>query len=191
MLKICLASTSPYRKELLSRLGLEFEAKKPLFDEDSAKLQMTGESPKTIAQTLARGKAQSLHHSDQITIGSDQLVCLDDLVLGKTPNKDLARQQLLRLQGRPHTLLTAVALGAGDKLIEFIDETRLYMRPLTSEEIDLYLEHDAPYDCAGTYKIEKRGISLFQKIETEDFTAIQGLPLIKLTQILREQGVSI
>lgn len=191
MPQICLASTSPYRKELLTRLGLEFEAKKPLFDEDSAKLQLKNHSPEQVALSLARGKARSLHSPHQITIGSDQLVSFENQILGKTPTRDLAHQQLSRLQGKTHHLITAVVVLAGDQKCEFLDVTRLSMRPLTSAEIDSYILFDVPFDCAGTYKIEKKGISLFDKIETEDFTAIQGLPLIQLTRVLRQLGVSV
>lgn len=202
--RLCLASTSIYRKELLSRLGLLFEAKKPLFDEDAEKVRISkahtdpkaaqAPSPLKMAELLAAGKAQSLHSSDNadlITIGSDQLVSFAGRILGKTPTLETARKQLQELQGKSHELITAVCLLKKNEKILFHDRTVLTMRTLSSKEIDTYIEHDQPFDCAGTYKIEKRGISLFEKIESQDFTAIQGLPLIQLTKHLRNWGVTV
>jgi septum formation protein len=96
------------------------------------------------------------------------------------------------MSGKTHRLLTAVCIAApGKRLISIMDETRLTMRSLTPEEALRYVERDQPLDCAGSYKIESLGISLFEKIETEDFTAIMGLPLIQVSQSLRELGVAI
>ncbi len=190
-MQICLASTSKYRQELLTRLGLKFEAKKPVFDEDQEKHNLLDQTPEKIAQFLAHGKAASLHTENQLTIGSDQLVSFQNQILGKTPTKELAFEQLQSLQGKKHELITAVCVLVKNLKIEFTDKTILKMRPLTKKEIESYIEFDSPFDCAGTYKIEKRGISLFDEIETKDFTAIQGLPLIALTKVLRSQGFAI
>ncbi len=186
---LILGSTSVYRKELLQRLGIPFQCQKPNFDEDSAKNQNSHLEPLPLAKQLALHKALSLAGPGNLVIGGDQLVHFKGQVLGKPGHFEKARECLEFLSGGTHELITAVAIVSSERTEEFCDITRLTMRHLTRSEIETYLQADEPWDCAGSYKIEKRGISLMEKIETEDFTAIQGLPLIQLAKSLRSFGV--
>jgi septum formation protein len=115
-------------------------------------------------------------------LGADQLVDFGGESLGKTPNFEKARAQLQRLQGRFHELVTSYCLIGPQTELTHTDRTRLHMRPLSGKQIESYLRQDEPYDCAGSYKLEKAGISLFEKIESQDFSAIQGLPLIAFSR---------
>lgn len=190
MTPIVLASTSPYRKELLLKLGLPFTAERPGFDEDSAKLDAKIQSlpAKQLCLFLGQEKAKSLAKNDNCVIGGDQMLVLDGMILGKPGTKDKAFSQLQKMQGRSHELLTSVSVYHHLQPQSFVNITRMQMAPLSDTQIRDYLELDQPLDCAGSYKIEKHGIALFEKIETEDFTAIQGLPLLQLGQILRKLG---
>ncbi len=185
---LILASTSVYRIDLLKKLGIPFQTQKPQYDEDAAKkyLQQQKASPTEIAETLSRGKANSIDFSNTTVIAGDQLVNLDGVVLGKPHTFDKAFQQMESMQGKMHELITAVTILNGTQIFHLNHVTRLHMRALVPKEIKNYLLADQPYDCAGSYKIEKGGISLFEKIETDDFTAIQGLPLIWITHVLKE-----
>lgn len=186
MLPIVLASTSIYRRELLSRLGLEFESRAPDFDEDSFKsLDL---SPLELAKTLSRGKARSLATGTNCVIGGDQLVALDGQILGKPKTAAKAQAQLEMMSGKTHELITAVTVIYAKEEFEIVDRAQMTLRDLTPELIRRYLQADQPWDCAGSYKIEHRGITLFSSIRCEDFTAIPGLPLIKLTSLLASKG---
>lgn len=186
---IVLASTSPYRKQLLERLGLPFEQRVPLCDESLLKL-----SPYTsaagLARTLATAKIESLipTHPDDTLIGGDQIVEVDNQILDKPETVDRAIEQLALLAGRSHRIATAVAVWDEGRLNTYVDITTLTMRPLDLPAIRRYVEADRPLDCAGSYKLESRGITLFERIETADYTAIIGLPLITLTSMLRGIG---
>jgi len=119
-------------------------------------------------------------------------VCaFDREVLGKPGTAQSARQQLRRLSGQAHTLHTAVCVTCNDASEEFLVSTNLWMRELTDDEIERYVEADDPTQCAGSYRIENAGISLFHKIDCEDFTAIVGLPLMQLTEVLRRYGIPV
>lgn len=189
MRALVLASTSPYRRELLSRLGVPFSTVAPACDE--AQLKELMPNPRMLAQLLAREKALSVvaEHPGKFVLGCDQLVELDGAVLGKPGNEERAIAQLSRLAGRAHRLITAFALVTPDGgLDEHLDVHTLYMREVTSHELSRYVAHDRPFDCAGSYKIEQRGITLFERIEGDDFTAIVGLPLMALASRLRAHG---
>ncbi|MBC76764.1 MAG: septum formation protein Maf [Halobacteriovoraceae bacterium] len=191
MSKIILASSSPYRKALLERLNFEFECISPDLDEDAYKAKIS--DPIKLAETLAFEKANVIfkQHPDSIVIGSDQLVDFEGEILGKAGNLDNAFQQLKRLSGKPHNLITSYCvLSKGKKHIQTV-KTTLTMRQLNDEQIKKYLRNDNPIDCAGSYKLELKGISLFDKIETDDHTAIVGLPLLSLGTYLSEIGLSI
>lgn len=190
---LILASTSPYRKALMERLGYPFTTRKPPYDEDAVKAQ--GLSPLALAQTLARGKAESArqamagpHH--EVIIGSDQLGYVDGSleILGKPKTRDNNIHQLLKLSGKTHTLITAVCVLHEDQRIEFVDQTRITFRRLTENEVAAVVDRDQPYDCAGGYKFEKAGITLIEKLQCADPTAIEGLPLIQLSTVLRGLG---
>lgn len=187
--RLVLASTSPYRRSLLERLGVPFSVQAPRCDEDA--LKEHGKSPSYIAMRLARAKAMSLIavHPDAFILGSDQLVDLDEQILGKPHTEAGAIAQLKRLRGRPHHLVTAMALVCPNGEIEgHLEVQTLRMRNLSDAEIERYVARDQPLDCAGSYKIEQAGISLFESIEGTDFTAITGLPLMKLADLLRSHG---
>lgn len=186
---LILASTSPYRRELIARLGLPFEAKAPLFDEDIAKSNEN--SPAQLALFLATEKAKSLSTPENCVIGGDQVVTLGAEILGKPKTKENAFVQLSKMNGQSHELLTATAVFYRGQVKAWVNLTKMQMRKLSSDQIRSYIEMDQPLDCAGSYKIEKSGICLFEKIETTDFTAIQGLPLMELTQTLSEFGYCI
>lgn len=187
---LILASTSPYRRALLTRVGIPFQAHPPTFNEDATKTdpEVQKRGPLALAQFLAREKAKSLAGSGRCVIGSDQLVSFDGQILGKPGTADKAIEQLGRLQGRTHELITAVAMVYNGQISEFFDRTRIQLRKLTFEEIRDYVAADSPLDCAGAYKFEKRGIALIEKLECADPTAIEGLPLIQLITHLRQLG---
>ena len=187
MSKLILASTSPYRRELLSRLGLSFEAQSPLFDEDSEKLKAP-RFPADYASFLAYGKAQSLAGNDLTVIGGDQLVAFENEIIGKAGSADAAAIQLHKMSGKKHELLTAVCVLQGARKKAWVHSTTLHMRPLTNSQIAEYICLDRPWDTAGSYKFEKHGIALFENVECDDFSAIQGLPLLELSRVLIDFG---
>jgi septum formation protein len=185
---LVLASTSPYRRALLARLGLPFRALPPACDEEA--LKVPGLAPAALAVALARAKAESLRAAEPgaVIIGSDQLAAVDDTILGKPGTVERAEAQLALLAGRTHTLLTAVAVAHPGGLLEHLDVTRLTMRPLTGAQIARYVAADRPLDCAGAYKLEEGGIALFSAIESADHSAITGLPLLALGTLLASLG---
>lgn len=191
MLKpIVLASTSPYRQELLKKTGLAFTCQQPDFDEEPLKLELRKEwaSAQTIAESLAFEKAKSIEHKNCLVIAADQLVHINNHILGKPGSFGKAYEQLSQLNDHTHELITATVVLTDNEVIKNTNITKLKMKNLSSQEIKMYLKLDEPFDCAGSYKIESYGISLFEKIETDDFTAIQGLPLIWLSQTLKGKG---
>jgi septum formation protein len=192
-MRIVLASTSRYRRQLLERLDVPFDVAAPDCDETNG----DGLAPRPLAQRLARLKALSVAAPDAFTIGSDQVLDLDGEVLGKPGTVAAAVAQLSRLAGRAHRLITAVAVvdGRTGAVAEAVDVHRLTMRPLDGAAIARYVAHDQPLDCAGSYALERRGVALFERIEadpeTADDTAIVGLPLMKTLALLRGFGFDI
>lgn len=180
--QLILASTSKYRQELLHRLALPFVAVAPLIDEENEKDPAL--APRALAEKLAFLKAHSLKGEGKVVIGGDQLVSFEGRIIGKGHTTERAVEQLLAMQGKIHELVTAICIFDGEKVIPYTDITRMHMKTLTRAQAEHYVSLDNPIDCAGSYKIEKHGIKLFDKIESEDFTAIQGLPLIALSKIL-------
>ena len=124
-------------------------------------------------------------------LGADQLVAFEGRVYGKPGSFDAAIDQLVVFAGKSHELITALAIWDSGRLIEHTDVTTLTMRPLARDAIERYFASDRPIDCAGSYKLEERGIVLFERIETRDHTAVTGLPLIAATTILRDLGFAI
>jgi septum formation protein len=186
---LVLASTSTYRRELLARLGLAFRAQAPAMDEEAAKRALPpGLAPERLAATLAKAKAVSLAGDDLAVLGADQVAALGDRVLGKPGSAEEAARQLSLLSGRTHVLVTAVAIVHGEAVHEHVDVTKLSMRPLSPGQIERYVAADAPIDCAGSYRLEARGIALFERIESADHTAIVGLPLMAVTSMLAAMG---
>ncbi len=188
---LILASTSPYRRALLERLALPFRCVNPRVDEEAFKSRVL--DPIVLAEALARAKAGAVasEFPHAVVIGSDQIACLDDLILGKPGTVEAARAQLSAMNGRAHQLFTAVAVIHGGVVKTHTDVTTLTMRRLSTEEIGRYVEAERPLDCTGSYKIESRGIALFERVECQDQTSIVGLPLIALTTLLRNLGLTI
>lgn len=185
---LILASTSKYRGELLAQLGWDFQAVAPGVDED--KIKQKGFSPTELAIELSKLKAQavSCKYPHACVIGSDQVCNLDGMILDKPGTAEKATEQLSRMQGKSHELITAVTVLHPDGIETILNKTILHMRPLTLQQIHQYVKEDQPLDCAGSYKLESRGIKLFHKIEMSDQTAIIGLPLIELTTVLLKLG---
>ena len=190
MHRVVLGSTSPYRKALMEKLGIAFEVIKPKLDEEKAKelLSQKKVSPLEMAQNLARMKAESLKDENLLIIGSDQLVHLEGKILGKPKTIEKAVQQLSTMKNKTHEIITAVCISTWEKNYEFYDIAKLTMKNLSLNEIENYVRLDEPLDCAGSYKIEKNGKDLFSDIAAQDLTAIEGLPLISLAQILQTLG---
>lgn len=201
MNKLVLASTSIYRRQLLEKLGIPFQTMKPHFDEDLAKQSCLAQkkTPLEIAEHLSIQKGQSawqqlfqeqpilaLDPNHTLIISGDQLVSFQGRILGKSGNATTAMQQLQALSGQTHELITAVTLLSQNKTWHLNHVTRLQMKKLKKSEIEHYLKKDEPYDCAGSYKIEQSGLILFEKIDCDDFSAIQGLPLIWISNQLQE-----
>lgn len=187
-MKLVLASTSPFRKAQLENLKIEFTADSPLVDEDNFKQKIS--HPKELCQTLAFEKANSLKakYPNDIIIGADQLIELDNNILGKPKTKEKALEQLLLMSGKTHKLITSVCLIKGDSKKEHTDITRLTMKNLDTASLKKYIEFDNPLNCAGSYKIESTGLSLFSQVESNDHSAIIGLPLISIISFLKEFG---
>ena len=190
-LGLVLASTSPYRRALLERLGVPFRCRAPCCDESVLKGEAS--NPVLLAETLAHAKAASLvlEEPDSTIIGCDQTVSFQGRVLGKPATFERAVDQLVCLAGQTHELITAMVVIRGDRVFRHTDVTLLQMRVLSRTAIERYVSADQPLDCAGSYKMESRGIVLFERIESEDHSAITGLPLIALVSILRELGFEI
>ena len=189
MTTIVLASTSPYRRELLQRLRVPFEVVAPAVDET----RLAGEPPLALALRLAEAKAMEVaaRRPDAIVIGSDQVAELDGEPIGKPHTHELALTQLERMQGRRLVFHTALALIArGQAIVESVPTTVTFRR-LGRPALEAYLKSDRPYDCAGAAKIESLGIALVERVESDDPTALIGLPLIRLTSMLGAAGVPV
>ena len=187
---LILASASSYRQRLLQRLGLPFIAVEHLADET----ETAGLSLEAIPTELAARKAESLRtaHPTAFILGSDQVVVASGQVLGKPGDLTGAREQLRLLRNATHELITGVALIEPDGVEHRRTvTTHMTLRELSDDEIDRYLEIDRPFDCCGSYKIEALGISLVKSIDGPDFTAIEGLPLIAVSELLRDVGFKI
>jgi septum formation protein len=185
---LILASTSPYRRELLQRLGLPFQAASPNVDEAPLPL----ETPLARAQRLALAKATAVHRSHEVAtvIGSDQVAVCKGRVLDKPGDAGRCREQLCWLSGAAATFYTAVAVlgNRSTQLSQTVDTTTVYFRTLGDEEIERYITVEQPFDCAGGFRAEALGITLFARIVSEDPTALIGLPLIALARSLRQLG---
>ncbi|QDT43283.1 Maf-like protein YceF [Gimesia alba] len=190
-MKLILASTSSYRAEQLKRLGLDFETRDPQVDE--ALFKQAGFTPETLAEVLALEKAKQVagQNPETIVIGGDQLVSFENTILGKPGSEQAAIDQLMAMQGKSHTLITAIAVIGPDFLETHINQTTLKMRQLDQDAIKRYVQFDQPLDCAGAYKLESQGIALFVEIQSTDHSAITGIPLIALTTLLIKAGVTL
>jgi septum formation protein len=188
---IVLASSSPYRRQLLERLRLAFETVSPEVDETS----QAGETPLQMACRLALLKAATIgrQRPHAIVIGSDQVAELDGFAIGKPGGHDAALQQLMAMQGRTvvfHTALT-VLRQADERVCSECVDTTVRFRRLPPDALDAYLRREQPYDCAGSARIESLGICLVESVRSDDPTALIGLPLISLTTMLTRFGVAV
>lgn len=184
---LVLASTSRYRRELLGRLGLPFDVDRPEVDE----APLAGESPEGTAVRLARAKASAvaLRHPGAWVIGSDQVADLDGRALGKAGAREPALAQLQACSGQRVVFHTALCLLRNDgSPLAALDRTEVVFRTLDRDDILRYLDAEQPYDCAGSFKCEGLGITLFEAIHSQDPTALVGLPLIALSRALRAAG---
>lgn len=183
---LILASTSRYRRELLERLRLNFSTVAPEVDETP----LPAEAPAVLAQRLALAKAQAVArlHPQALVIGSDQVADLQGQCLGKPGDHDKAVAQLRAMRGREVIFQTAVALVAPGLVLQELAQVRVRFRDLADEEIERYLRAEQPYDCAGSAKSEGLGIALLEAIDSDDPTALIGLPLIRTCRLLRQAG---
>ena len=188
---LVLGSTSPYRRELLSRLRLAFQVAAPDVDE----IPQPGESPHGLAVRLALAKARSVaaRFPEAVVIGSDQVADLDGEPLGKPGNHENAVAQLRRMRGRTVVFQTAVSVVCIATGFEQFDlaPVKVKFRSLTDEEIESYLLAERPYDCAGSARSEGLGIAILDAIESDDPTALVGLPLIRTCRMIRAAGVKV
>jgi septum formation protein len=186
---IVLASTSPWRRELLGRLGLSFVVESPGVDETPA----PGEDGRATARRLAREKALAVaaRHPQALVIGSDQVCLAGERVLGKPGSVDAARAQLASLSGQQAVFVTALCVvdGAGRREFAGCVDTTVDFLDLDPARIARYVERERPLDCAGSFKVEGLGISLFESVRSDDPTALVGLPLILLCRFLRASGI--
>ncbi len=191
MLPLLLASSSPYRRELLERLRLPFVCASPDIDESRLPEEPAG----ALVQRLAREKAMVLaaRFPDHLIIGSDQVAVLGDQILGKPHTFERALEQLSASSGKSVSFLTGLALynsRTGECQVDCVPFT-VHMRDLTPERISRYLHAEQPYDCAGSFKAEGLGVSLFRSTEGPDANSLIGLPLIRLVDMLSNEGVQI
>jgi septum formation protein len=185
---LILASTSPYRRALLDRLGLHFAVESP----GIAEAYVPGESPGARAERLSRAKALAVahRHPQAVVIGSDQVAASAEHVLDKPGDAATCRAQLAALSHSTAHFFTGCAIisvGTGLDL-KYLDTTAVVFRSLSSAEIDRYVTREQPFDSAGAFKVEALGITLCERIDSGDPTALIGLPLIWLASALREVG---
>lgn len=185
---LVLASSSAYRRALLERLRLPFTTDRPDIDESP----LQDELPEQTARRLARAKAQAVadRHPGALVIGSDQVACCGNRLFGKPGSHAQALEQLRALRGRTAEFLTALCLfdGRSGRFLEDLATVRVTFRDLPDAQLDAYLRAEQPYDCAGSAKSEGLGILLLERIDSDDPTALVGLPLIRLTSLLLAAG---
>jgi len=185
---ILLASSSPYRRGLLDRFLDQYEAITPDVDESNDQ----GLAPEELATYLARKKAEAVvkNARQALIIGADQLAVLDDQVMGKPGDHQKAIEQLLAASGKTMTFLTAVCIldPIGRARFEHTDKTTVRFRQFDRRLAEAYLRHDKPYDCAGSFKLEGAGFVLFESVNTDDPTALIGLPMIWVSDRLLQLG---
>ncbi len=188
--KLVLGSSSPYRKELLERLGVPFECVSADIDES----RHEGETPEALCVRLAREKALKVKSmvGEAIVIGSDQVAVLGEKILGKPHTRERAIEQLSSMQGQTVYFLTALCIiGEKGEIFETMVPTIVTMKKLSVKTIENYLDREQPFNCAGSAKIEKLGIALMKEVRSTDPTALIGLPLIETVNLLAKAGLEI
>ncbi|MFC3395268.1 Maf family protein [Brenneria rubrifaciens] len=190
MHQIVLASTSPYRKILLEKLGIPFICANPEVDETS----FPGEEAVALVARLAESKARVLaqRYPHHLIIGSDQVCILRNLITGKPHNKPNAVRQLREASGKCVSFYTGLALfnSARQRMQHIVEPFEVHFRTLTDDEIEGYLEQEQPWNCAGSFKSEGLGIALFERLSGRDPNTLMGLPLIALTEMLKKEGIN-
>lgn len=188
---IVLASTSPYRRALLERLGLPFVTASPLVDETRG----AGESPEVLVVRLAEAKARAVAgaYPRALVIGSDQVAAIDETILGKAGGREGAIAQLARASGKTVVFYTGLCLlnAATGEARTLCEPFRVCFRRLTPAQIAGYVDRERPFDCAGSFKSEGLGIALFERLAGDDPSALVGLPLIRLVALLQAEGVEV
>jgi len=183
---LILASTSKYRRQLLKQLAIPFESIAPNIDETA----FEGEAPLDLVKRLSLSKARivSKNYSKSFVLGSDQIATYNDLIIGKPNNRKNAIKQLSQFSNNQVIFHTAVSLinGSTNFLETQVSTVVVKFRLLSIKQIEDYLDFDLPYDCAGSFKVESLGISLFESIENNDPTSLQGLPLITVMNLLNK-----
>ncbi|OOY50083.1 Maf family protein [Solemya velum gill symbiont] len=189
--QLVLASTSPFRRELLVKLAISFDTADPSVDETA----LEDENPEELVTRLAHAKAKavSADFEDALIIGSDQVAVIDGEILGKPGNHERAMQQLKAAAGRLVTFYTGLCLldtatGRSEALCEPFS---VHFRQLSESQINHYLVKEEPYNCAGSFKSEGLGIALFRKLEGDDPNTLIGLPLIRLVELLEKSGIEV
>ncbi len=190
-LPIILASSSPYRRELLAKLGLRFTTQSPDIDESPH----PGESPEALVARLAQEKAQAIAHvhGNALIIASDQIAVLNDKILGKPSDHANAVKQLNTASGQSVRFLTSLALlnSSNNRIQLEVVPFTVHFRTLSTSEIENYLQKEQPYNCTGSFKSETLGITLFERLEGDDPHTLIGLPLIRLVRMLKNEAVNI
>ena len=188
---LVLASTSPFRRELLARLGLPFTTAAPEVDESP----LPGENAERLVLRLAEAKARAVAaaHPDALVIGSDQVAGLGGAVLGKPGSRERAIEQLRQASGRTVVFRTGRCLfnAASGRAQTLCETFKVHFRDLTPAQIEAYVDREAPFGCAGSFKSEGLGITLFTRLEGADPNALIGLPLIRLVDMLAVEGVDV
>lgn len=188
---LVLASTSPYRRALLQRLKLSFVSASPLVDEARG----AGEPPAAMVMRLAENKARAVAaaHPQSLIVGSDQVAGIDDAILGKPGSREQAIAQLTRASGKTVVFYTGLCLlnAATGHARTLCERFRVHFRRLTPAQIAGYVDRERPFDCAGSFKSEGLGIALFERMDGDDPSALIGLPLIRLVELLQAEGVDV
>lgn len=191
MPQLVLASTSPFRRQILEKLGLPFDTARPETDESA----LAGESPEALVKRLAEAKARAVAEQfpGALIIGSDQVAVNEGKILGKPHTHEVAMAQLREASGKHVRFLTGLCLlnaASGEAQVEVVPFDVVF-RALSDEQIDNYLKAEQPYNCAGSFKSEALGIALFERLEGEDPNTLIGLPLIRLVRMLEKEGVRV
>jgi len=191
MKTLVLGSTSPFRKTILEKLQLPFHCAKPNIDETEKK----GESPQQLVERLAIEKAKAVRSQfpNALIIGSDQVAVCEGEILGKPHNFTNAVIQLSKFSGKPITFYTGLCVydSEKDNVVALVEPFIVHFNKLSTQDIENYLNAEQPYNCAGSFKSEGLGICLFSKLEGDDPNTLIGLPLIKLVELLKQQGIDV
>ena len=191
MQQLILGSSSPFRAELLHKLGLSFIQASPDIDETA----LANETPEQLVERLAQLKAREIAktHPEALIIGSDQVAVIDGEILGKPGNHENAMKQLKKASAKEVRFLTGLALfnAKTDHMQSLVEPFGVYFRSLSDKQIDFYLKKEQPYQCAGSFKSEGFGISLFSKLNGDDPNSLIGLPLIRLIELLANEKIDV